>query len=103
VSEGKRLVVMPKRTIGVVDRIASVDGMFDDLLTLLQGQIEKQRLKADAATFTEKELKAVEALTDSLVKLSRESRERVKSDALSKALEGLTDEELVALAKPKKG
>jgi CRP-like cAMP-binding protein len=92
-------LVLPgaKRRITAVDRIATVDSMMEDIYTILKDQIEKQRVKAIGATFNDKDMKTVEALTDSLVKLSREERERLRSDALQKQLEGLTDEELAAL------
>ncbi len=93
----KLTMPIPVEKIKTVDRIVTIDTMFDDLNWILQNQIEKQRIKAATATFDEKDMKSIEALTDSLVKLSREARERIKSDALQDALKDLSEEELQAL------
>ncbi len=98
----KLIVPAPRDKVKTVERIVTIDGMFDDLNTILQGQIEKQRLIAARGTFDEKEMKVIEALTDSLVKLSREARERIKSEALTDALKDLSEEQLLALAAKEK-
>ncbi len=97
----ERRLIMPatKAQVTSIDRIATVDGMISDLNFILKDQIEKQRIKAVQGTLTVQELKVIEGLADSVVKLSREERERGKNDDILETLKALSDEELLKLIK----
>jgi hypothetical protein len=94
---GNRLIIKPKQSrVTIVDRITTVDVMINDILHILKDQIEKQRIKAKAATLNDKEVKTIESLTDALVKLSKEERARLSDDEISNEVSNLSDEELLA-------
>lgn len=98
----RRLVIPNKNQVAAVDRIATVDGMISDLNKILKDQIEKQRLKASGgAIFNIHEVKVLGELADAVVKLSREERERLKSEDIGDLFKDLTDEEMLALIKKK--
>jgi hypothetical protein len=95
-SEGKKRILITKKPN--ISRVSDVSTMLDAALQTLAEQLDKLALKSRIATFEEKEARILQGYIKSLVDLSKEERERDKSDQLSD-LKNLTDEELLELAK----
>lgn len=92
-----KLIVPERRKseVTAVDRIASVDGMADDLMTIVKNQIEQWRIKAgQGAIFDEKEIRIVQGLTKTLVEIEAMQRARLKSKEQDELLKNMTEEEL---------
>jgi hypothetical protein len=99
-----KFIIPEKRhsDITVVDRIANVDTMADDLMATIKDQIEKWRLKGKASVFDEKEIRVVQGLAKTLTEIEGMQRARLKSKELEDLLSKLSDEEIAKLANSKK-
>jgi hypothetical protein len=99
-----KLIIRDKREteVAVVDRIANVDTMADNLMATLKDQIEKWRLKGKEATFSEKEVRVLQGLSKTLTEIEAMQRARLKSKELEDFLRNLSDEELAKLMGAKK-
>ncbi len=99
----RRIAPMQQTTGGIVkiDRVHSVTGMLDRALNIIDEQLTKISLKSRAAgpTLEEKDAKILQGYVRSLVELSKEEREREKSNKEIEGLENLTTEELLELGK----
>ena len=84
-----------------IARVSSVESMMEDAYSILGEQIERMRLKSRAVTLGEKEAKTLQIYIKSLVDLSKEEREIVKSEEMSEMLSGLSDAELLDMAQKK--
>lgn len=93
----KKRIVMPKKR-GEIDELSVVptlEALMSDALTIIGNEIARYKAKtARGITLDLKEARVVSQYMDSLVKLSKEDRERARSEDLT----NLSDEELKALA-----
>lgn len=100
----KRLVVSPQRSLDaaiVVDRVHTVDNMLNRALGIIDEQLTKLGLMSRSAIFDDKEARVLQGYVKSLVELSKEEREREKSNKDAEALQNMSDAELLELAKTK--
>lgn len=99
----RRIVPAAGTTGGIVkiDRVNSVTGMLDRALNIIDEQLTKIALKSRAAgpNLDEKDAKILQGYVRSLVELSKEEREREKSNKEIEGLDKLTNEELLDLGK----
>ncbi len=105
----KRKILIPAQKVNGsivhIDRVTNVSGMIDRGLGIVDEQLTKLALLSRQAggAMDEKEIRKLEVLLKSLVNLSKEERERDKSNKDSEALQNLTDAELVKLAQETMG
>lgn len=97
---GRKIVYKPMNLEGstLVDRAAGVSQTLNTALATLSEQIQKLSLKSRATTFTHEESKILGTYIKALVDLSKEERERDKTDKELEKLKDLTDAELLELA-----
>jgi protein subunit release factor A len=81
-----------------MDRAEGVNSTLNLALGTLSEQLQKLALKSRAATFTGEEARVLTHYIKALVELSKEEREREKSDKDLEKLKDMTDAELLELA-----
>lgn len=102
--KNRRIVISPQRSLDaavVIDRVNTVDGMLNRALGILDEQLTKLGLKSRSAMFDEKEARVLQGYVKSLVDLSKEEREREKSNKDAEGLKDMSDAELLELAQSK--
>lgn len=95
--ERRRKIVMPQKTnqIDEVTVVPTLDALMNDAMSIIGAELTRYKQKSNrGVTLDLKESRAVQGYMETLVKLSRESREQARADDLSQ----LTDEELLQLA-----
>lgn len=97
-SAPKRTKVSQIQVLEASTTAPSVNKMLDNSLTIIDEQIEKFRLRSKFSTLDEKESRTLLGYVKSLVEISKEEREREKSDKGTKELANLSTEELLARA-----
>lgn len=93
----KRIVMPPRREIkSEATLVPTLESLMSDALFIIGSELSRYRQKASrGVTLDLKEARAVQSYMESLVKLSKEDRERARSEDLT----NLSDEELKELAK----
>lgn len=102
--EPQRLVLSQKKSLNVaypVTKQSSTSGMVDDALSIVDEQLEKIKIRSRHESFEMEDMKILQLLIKSLVDLSKEEREREKSEKDMEDLSKLTHEELLQLASSK--
>jgi len=103
-SDEKRRIIVKgqaaKHAVTQVSRVSDISTMLDNALRTLSEQLDRLSIKSRVSSFDEKDAKVLQGYISSLVNLSKEEREREKSDKLGD-LAGLTDQELIELAQAK--
>jgi len=95
----KKKIIRPSVAVRAVSTVPSVSNMLEDALSIMGQQIDRMRVKSGQhQSLDERESRVLQGYVKSLIEISREEREREKTDAQSKNLDKLTTEELVALA-----
>lgn len=89
----KRIITKPS-----VSKVSEVSAILDSALQTLSEQIDLLSRKSAQGTFSPNDAKMLQGYITSLVALSKEEREREKSDKLGD-LAKLSDDELLELAK----
>lgn len=95
--ERRRKIVLPQKTnqIDEVTVVPTLDALMNDAMSIIGAELTRYKQKSNrGVTLDLKESRAVQGYMETLVKLSRESREQARADDLSQ----LTDEELLQLA-----
>lgn len=106
-SDQPRRIIVPvqKTAHGTVriDRVNNVSTMLDRALGIIDEQLTKIGLKSRQAggLLDDKETRALHGHVKALVELSKEEREREKSNKDNEMLQAMTDEELLAHAQEK--
>lgn len=101
-----RRLIPQKQTadlVSKVDRVSAVSGMLDRALGIIDEQLIKlgAKSRSNGGMLDEKETRALHGHIKALVDLSKEEREREKSDKTPEDLQNLTDEQLLELANKK--
>jgi ABC-type phosphate transport system auxiliary subunit len=78
--------------------ISSGSKMLEDALSIIDQQIERMRIKSGSVQLDEKEARVLMGYVKSLVEISREEREREKTDKIVKEVESLSTKELLERA-----
>jgi formate dehydrogenase maturation protein FdhE len=99
-------VEMPKRPIASqvvrsMKPIPSVAGMLSDALSIMSQQIDRLKVKSghQQQALDERESRILQGYVKSLIDIAKEDREREKTDKSIKALENMSTEELLEMAK----
>jgi hypothetical protein len=99
-SEYKTRRIIPQIQVArVASRSANPSKMLEDALSIMDQQIERFRVKSGAMALDEREARTLLGYVKGLVEISKEEREREKSDKISKELENMSTDELLELAK----
>lgn len=75
--------------------------MLEDALSIMDNQIERLRVKSASMALDEREARTLLGYVKGLVEISKEEREREKSDKVAKELADMSTEELLKLADQK--
>ncbi len=94
----RKLVPQPNQRVILVDRAEGIQNTLNTALAIVSEQLQKLALKSKASTFTDQESRVLQSYIKSLVDLSKEEREREKSDIELDKLKNLSDAELLELA-----
>lgn len=103
--EPKRRIIVPVQKVNGetvrVDRVTNVAGMLDRALTIIDEQLTKIALMSRqnaGGVLDDKHTRALHGHIKALVELSKEEREREKSDKSAEEFKNLSQQELLDLA-----
>lgn len=100
--EPRRIQLSSKKSIAYpVTKQSSTSSMLDDALSIVGEQVDKLKLRSRHEVFESEDIKTLHILIKSLVDLSKEEREREKSEKDMEDLSKLSHEELLELASSK--
>lgn len=94
----RKRIILPSDKRGQIDPptiVPTLESLLSDALSIIGGELAQYRSKSKrGVTLDLKEARAVQGYMEALIKLSREDRERARSEDLT----NLSDEELRQLA-----
>ncbi len=95
---GRKIIKPTHERAIIVDRVDGINNTVNTALAVVSEQLQKMALKSKASTFTDAEARTLQTYIKALVDLSREERERDRSDIELEKLKNLSDSELLDLA-----